>query len=590
MSGKFKTLLTDFYKSGDQPLPEYPRPHFQRDSYLSLNGVWDFTSSKKKKVSFFDEQIIVPFSPESVLSGVKRKIKRGDYLLYQKEVCLPSSFNKGRLFLHFGAVDQEVVIYINGEFVKRNTLAFFPFNVEITEYVKGNKFTIFLRVKDKTRQGAHFVGKQKVNRGGIWYTPQSGIWQSVWLESTNDKYLENVVITPSFDRKTVTFQFQKQYGTPVEIIVYEKGVEIKRVKVSTNQSTLIMSNIIAWTPENPFLYDVTFNYENDVVTSYFAFRKVSSETSPSGHKRFYLNNVPLFQSGVLDQGYYSDGLLTPPSEEAMIKDITLLKEMGFNMLRKHIKIEPLRFYYLCDKLGMLVWQDMPNLAPPKHYNINALLAMFLGIHRKDVNSPRFGIITTKQKEMYYIGLNKLVETLGHFPSIVTWVPFNEGWGQFDATKVSEKLKSLDPTRLIDHASGWSDQGSGDYYSEHIYFTKLKKNEKRVKNRIFALTEFGGYSYKEKDHSFNLRKTFGYRVYEDKTALELGFISLYENEVLPLIKEGLDAIIYTQLSDVEDEVNGLITYDRKVIKLAVDVVKNANQKLFDEFERLFHNEL
>ena len=376
MSSKFAYLLTGYYTPKTIPLPEYPRPNFVRDSYLSLNGPWDFTSGNKKAPINFDQQIIVPFSPESILSGIKRQIKRGHYLYYKRIIDLPEHFNKGRLLLHFGAVDQEVDIYINDVLAGHNSLAFFPFSVDITPFVSANTFTIFLRINDKTRKSNNFVGKQRAKRGGIWYTPQSGVWQSIWLESVPSDYLEDVKITPSFDDKVVNFSFSKKDNVPIEIIVKAKGSEIKRLIVEGNTARIAFNDITPWTPDHPFLYDVTFNYVNDVVTSYFAFRKVSQEQDSNGHARFYLNNVPLFQSGVLDQGYYSDGLLTAPSEQAMIDDIKLLKDMGFNMLRKHIKIEPLRFYYLCDKLGMLVWQDMPNLVPPLLFNVNAMLAMF----------------------------------------------------------------------------------------------------------------------------------------------------------------------------------------------------------------------
>lgn len=585
MASKFTQLLTGYYKEDTIPLPEYPRPNFVRDSYLSLNGKWKFTASKKKEVNEFDQEIIVPFSPESTLSGITKAIKKGEYLYYQKEVVLPEGFNKGRLFLHFGAVDQEVDVYINDTFVTNNSLAFFPFSVDISAFINGNTFKIKLRIQDLTDRGNNFIGKQKQNRGGIWYTPQSGVWQSVWLESVPLNYLENVTINTHFDDKTVEFVFAKSDANPVEITIYQQGQEIKKALVSEKKVILRFDNITPWTPDKPYLYEVTFKYCDDFVSSYFAFRKISKEKDREGHMRVYLNNVPLFQSGVLDQGYYSDGLLTAPSEQAMIDDIMLLKKMGFNMLRKHIKIEPLRFYYLCDKLGMLVWQDMPNLVPPKLYNFNALLAMFLNIHPRDTKTIRFGVKNAKQKERYYQGLSKLVETLNHFPSIITWVPFNEGWGQFDSLAISEKIHSLDPTRLIDSASGWSDQGGGDYYSEHIYFRKLQKNNKRIKNRIFALTEFGGYSYKVLDHSFNPKKVFGYRVYKDKNNLLNGFSSLYNEEVIPLIAKGLSVCIYTQLSDVEDEVNGLITYDRKVIKFDEEKVATINENLYKKFKEI-----
>lgn len=584
MSGKLQSLLTGYYQEGTIPLAEYPRPNFVRDSYLTLNGKWRYAISKDESITTYDGEILVPFSPEAPLSGVNRRVKHDEYLFYERDVTLPKDFKKERLIIHFGAVDQFVNVYINDTFVAHHDLPFFPFSLDITDYVKGDTFKIKLRVQDTTHRANTFVGKQKEKRGGIWYTPQSGVWQSVWLESLPKFHLNDVGINTSLDEKTVTFSFDKVGDKPVIINIFQVRKLLKTITTTENKVTVMFDEITPWTPEKPFLYDVTFTYVDDEVKSYFAFRKVSKQRDKNGIMRFCLNNEPYFQSGILDQGYYSDGLLTPPSDKALIDDIKLAKEMGFNLLRKHIKIDPLRFYYHCDQLGMLVWQDMVNLVPPKLFNVNGAKAMFLGRHHQDIKTRRYGVKNNEQRKSYERGLTKLVKLLKFFPSIVTWVPFNEGWGQFNAEKAVKTISALDNTRLIDHASGWSDQGKSDYYSAHIYFTKLKIRHKQVHDRIIAITEFGGYSLKTKDHAFNLGKTFGYRIYNDQETLFKAVGTLYLVEAQPLINEGLSVLIYTQLSDVEDEVNGLITYDRKVLKFNPLKVRALNEQLFEQFKK------
>ena len=585
MSGKHVDLLTHYYEPGTVPLTEYPRPHFYRDSYLILNGVWDYAITKDLEVRQFDGDILVPFSPESILSGVKRTLDKDHYLFYHRVVTLPQDFRKDKLLLHFGAVDQEVDVYINNEFVKSNHLPFLPFSIDITKHVKSDTFEILLRVKDATRHATHLIGKQNEKRGGIWYTPQSGIWQTVWLESLPDSYLNHVEIASLFDEKKVRFTFDKVGDGDVKVKVSFANHILYEGETNESSLTIDFDNIHPWSVETPHLYQVEYTFEDDKVQSYFAFRKITTNIDKNGIKRFYLNDKPIFQSGILDQGYYSDGLLTPPSDQAMIDDILLLKNMGFNMLRKHIKVEPLRFYYHCDRLGMLVWQDMICLVPPKTYNLNGMKAMFFDIHPSDQHTKRFGVTKQAQKNHYYQSLEIMINLLKPFPSIVTWVPFNEGWGQFDSKRAIELIMKHDKTRLIDHASGWSDQKVGDYYSRHIYFTKLKIIPKKVNHRIIAITEFGGYSHSIPKHVFNPFKEFGYKRFDSLNELGNAFESLYFAQVLPLIKEGLSAIIYTQLSDVEDEVNGLITYDRKVIKFDPHQVAHINQQLYQAFDSL-----
>ncbi len=588
MSGKFTQLLTGYYQEGSIAHSEYPRPHFVRDSYLNLNGLWDFTFSKKLMVDDFDMTINVPFSPESVLSLVNRSPRENEYLFYRREVKLPPDFRKDIIILHFGAVDQEVDVFINGHHVKTHAVPFLPFSVDISERVGTKRFEIILRVKDQTRRGFHLIGKQSETRGGIWYTPQSGVWQTIWLESYSLVHLDNVKVTTNFNEEEALIHFDKSGFGLVKCRLSFEGQVLEEFESDERVCRVKIPNFKAWSPETPHLYDLELKFGDDVIRTYFAFRHIEKKADKQGIQRVFLNGQPLFQSGVLDQGYYSDGLLTPPSDQAMIDDIKLLKRMGFNMLRKHIKVEPLRFYYHCDRLGMLVWQDMINLVPPKHYNFNALEAMFFESHPSDVNTTRFGVVASRQKEHYYLALKMMIPLLSFFPSIITWVPFNEGWVQFDSKTAVDLIKELDDTRLIDHASGWSDQGISDYYSRHIYFTPLWIRKSHVKGRIIAITEFGGYSLKVPDHVFNNNKTFGYRVYKTKEALYKGFAKLYLKQVRPLINKGLSAIIYTQLSDVEDEVNGLITYDRQVVKFDEDKVCAINQTLIQTFKQQLDN--
>lgn len=582
MSGKTVSLLTPYFNPSKVPLTEYPRPNFFRDSYLSLNGFWDYEITKEESVSTYSGKILVPFSPESILSGASKAPKKDEYLFYSRHVNLPQNFIKSRLILHFGAVDQVADVFINGKHVGTNQVAYVPFFFDITDFVTDTSFTLEVRVKDETSLGANLIGKQKEKRGGIWYTPQSGIWQSVWLESLPEKHIKGVHFEADLDNRDVTVNITKSHTGEVDILVFSEGNLIAKRTTNEDKVKIQIDPCIAWSPDKPHLYDVYLSYGEDKVKSYFAFRKIEKRLDKDGIARFYLNNEPIFQSGVLDQGYYADGLLTPPSDKAMIDDIKLLKDMGFNMLRKHIKMEPLRFYYHCDRLGMLVWQDMINLLPHPKFNRYAANAMILELHPSDENTSIFGVHSQKQVANYYEGLKVMINTLKSFPSIITWVPFNEAWGQFDSKKTVEMIKELDNTRLIDHASGWSDQGVGDYYSRHIYFSKLHLRPKFFNNRIIAITECGGYSYKEKGHAFNLGKTFGYKVLKSKKKLEKTYTRLYMNQIKPLIKKGLSVVIYTQLSDVEDEVNGFITYDRKVVKFDKEKVKALNLDLYQAF--------
>ena len=564
-------MLTRWSKSFDRehPLPEYPRPQFVRDSYISLNGTWDYVIRKTENMPrYFTAQITVPFSPETELSGVCRMINPDEYLFYQKRFTLPEDFNKGRVFINFGAVDQVATVFLNGSVVGEHKGGYTPFKLELTDFLaeEGMENILVVRVRDFTDTKSYSRGKQKTKRGGVWYTPQSGIWQSVWLESTPEKFLERVKITPDYDNEQVKFEY---FGTDdVEVLIYD-GEELI---ADTTDHIVKIPDFKSWSPESPFLYNVVFKACGESIKSYFGMRKFSTSVDKNGIKRLFLNNKPYFHNGLLDQGYYSDGYLTPPTNQAMENDILFVKKAGFNMLRKHIKIEPLLWYHYCDVNGILVWQDMVNGGG--NYGLEVSVFPFVGITLDDRNYNNFHRTDKEGRDLYLQELEDTVNHLYNCPCIAMWVPFNEGWGQFDSAKAYDKIKDLDSTRLVDSASGWHDMGKSDVISKHIYFTPIKVKKG---NRPYVLSEYGGFSMRINGHTFN-KKMFGYKIYNTKDALTKAYSRLFNNTIIPQIKDGLCAAVYTQLTDVEDELNGLMTYDREVVKIDADVIKEINERV------------
>ena len=538
------------------PLPEYPRPQMVRELWLNLNGSWDYAITDSARFpAGFDGKILVPFSPESELSGVKRRLEAGQFLWYRREVRLPEAFRGKRVLLHFGAVDQCASVWVNDRRVAEHIGGYLPFTAEVTEAMKEDALSILVRVTDDVDKSGHTRGKQSRRRGGIWYTPQSGIWQTVWLEAVPDSFVRSLRITPLFDQGAVEIS--------AEIVGDEEAFAQVQGEEYRLPASIPVPDAEAWTPEHPRLYPFSVHCGEDRVQSYFAMRKFSVEEDEEGTPRLFLNGRPCFHNGLLDQGYWPDGLYTAPTDQAMIDDIQTAKAMGFNMLRKHIKVEPLRWYYHCDRLGMLVWQDMPNGGGRYHPAVIAA-PLVTGIHLKDRAYRLFARQDAAARAEFREEVKQMVLHLYNCPCIALWVPFNEGWGQFDAAKIHDLVRSLDPTRIVDHASGWHDQGVGQVRSDHVYFRRLRFQKDKL-GRAVLLSEFGGYNLRVEGHCMN-QKDFGYRRFENAQELAQALQELYQKQVAPAKAQGLAAAVYTQLTDVEDELNGLLTYDRQVVKI------------------------
>ena len=562
-------------------LSEYPRPQLRRESYINLNGVWQYAITPADAVpEAMDGEIIVPFSPECELSGVNRTVHPNESLWYTQHFDIPSGFNHGRILLHFGAVDQIATVYINGCDAGSHVGGYTAFTIDITPYIRQEN-VITVKVRDFSDASYHSRGKQKTKRGGIWYTPQSGIWQTVWVDSVSEEYIEELSITPLFDQSAVEITAFSNYADSQKETVIRVG-DVVAYGTANQPIRMSMSGFRAWSPESPYLYDMDVRMGEDSVKSYFAMRKFSVDIDSNGAPRLMLNNKPYFHNGVLDQGYWPDGLYTAPSDEAFIHDILTMKAYGYNTLRKHIKIEPMRFYYHCDRLGMLVWQDMPNGGELYKSTVVSLPLFGIGeISDGKANYARFGRADEKGRAQYYAELKEMVLQLYNCPCIAMWVPFNEGWGQFDAAKAYDFILSLDTTRTVDHASGWHDQGIGDVKSLHVYFKRFDFASDKLARPV-VLSEFGGFNRRINGHCFN-RRDFGYKRMKTDEALFEAFSALYEKEIAPAYAKGLSAAIYTQLSDVEDELNGLLTYDRAKEKLPPDKMRELFEKLFAPLE-------
>ena len=571
-------LMTEWGKhlNPDCILQEYPRPQMKRDSYLNLNGAWDYAiTDTQTQPDQWDGTILVPFSPESVLSGVERTLQKDQTLWYHRTLMLPEGFlpEGGHLLLHFGAVDQEATILLNGKEMGSHIGGYNAFTIDLTDGWQQGENQLIVKVKDETDAGSRSRGKQKTKRGGIWYTPQSGIWQTVWMEAVPGEYIHGLQMIPHVESAQLELTIETDARSTMECTVVIKGTTHT---IKANTPTLLpIENMLLWSPENPHLEDFTVTMGDDRVESYFAMRSVAVSKDENGIMRLFLNGKPYFHNGLLDQGYWPDGLYTAPSDEALIYDIQALKELGFNMLRKHIKVEPMRWYYHCDRIGMLVWQDMPSGG--SQYKLPVISApLITGIHLKDKHYRWFAREDAVQRDAYYDELEEMILQLRNVPSIVLWVPFNEGWGQFDAHKACALIEELDPFRPIDHASGWHDQGIGQLQSLHVYFRPYHFQPDK-KGRAVVLSEFGGYNLRLEGHCFN-EIDYGYKKLQTQEELWTAYEKLFREQILPAIPKGLAATVYTQVSDVEDELNGLFTYDRAVVKLPAEKLKALNAEI------------
>ena len=552
-------------------LGEYPRPLMRRKSYVNLNGVWKYaikdTKGFPKKMN---GDILVPFSPEAALSGVGRQLKPDEFLWYKRS--LPEEIRPeagSRWLLHFGAVDQCAVVYVNGKKQGKHVGGYLPFSFDVTDALQEERNILTIKVKDYSDTYYYSRGKQKLENGGMFYTAQSGIWQTVWMEKVPEYHIKDLKITPLYDQSSVMIQLEDAAGRKdidYDVTVTARTMWPLKTAGRTGRPCMVrIPHMRNWSPEDPFLYDVHIKMGNDSVESYFAMRKIEVKNDKNGIPRIFLNNKPYFQKGVLDQGYWPDGLYTAPSDEALIYDIQTMKNLGFNMIRKHVKVETARWYYHCDRLGLVVWQDMVNGGGKyKHWFVTyaATLMSWWKIRMRDIYP---GLLARKEKEGRLEFVKEMKETVhrlkGH-PSIAAWAIFNEGWGQFQTEDMTAILRKEDPDRLIDQASGWFDQGGGDFCSLHNYFFKLKIHPE--KERASVLSEFGGYSYRIEGHSA-CGKLYGYGICRSKKALNRRYRKRME-QVKNLIEEGLCASVYTQWSDIEEEVNGVYTYDRKIRKI------------------------
>ena len=559
-------MLVDLYtvqgeKMTGTPWQAYPRPQLKRDSYLNLNGKWDFTVSDEAELpKNYDKTILVPFCPESLLSGISQHFPEGASLWYRRKLILPEGFRKDRVLLHFGAVDQYAEIYINGTLAGSHTGGYEAFTVDITDYLQEEN-ELVVRAVDDLRSKVLPYGKQTMKRGGMWYTPVSGIWQTVWAESVPENYIRSLDIQADCQKAVITIE---------PALSGEILLDGKKYPLIDGKAEIAPEDPKLWSPEHPYLYYFTVKTDQDQVESYFALR--SLEIKKVGqYPRLCLNGKPYFFHGLLDQGYWSDGIYTPADPEGFQRDIFAMKALGFNMLRKHIKVEPEQFYYDCDRWGMIVFQDMVNNGDYSFFRDTALPTV--GFQKlRDTQMHK----DAATRQAFRDGMAATVRQLKNHPCICCWTIFNEGWGQFDSDNMYDELKKLDDTRFIDTTSGWFRRKKSDVESLHIYFGSWKKL--KACEKPLVLSEFGGYCYSVKDHIFNPEKAYGYKSCKSLTDFNRDLQTLYREKVLPAAEQGLCAAVYTQVSDVEDEINGLLTYDRKACKTDGDELRTIAQKL------------
>ena len=553
----------------------------RRKEWINLNGPWLYTitDSDSDKPEKFDGKILVPFPIESSLSGVMKSITDKEVIWYKKEFEIPENWKNKNILLNFGAVDWKCILYINDAKVGEHSGGYSPFSFNITQYLIEGKNKILLKVSDPTNKGYQPVGKQTLNPGSIWYTPISGIWQTVWLEPLYDHYIKTIEINNDFDNKEIklTFKLNVDVKLPLEVNIEFNHTKVSHLTMHSNEEIIFKipeEHFHPWSPSEPNLYDIYGTLYGsdgsllDSVISYTAIRKIEQKKDEKGFYRIFLNNEPIFNIGTLDQGYWPDGLYTPPSQEAMIYDIQTLKDLGFNTIRKHIKIEPLNYYYYCDKIGMFIWQDMPSGNIGGNKWVSNSLGGGTDVERSD-----------ESKKNYYKEWEEIIQNLKFFQSIIVWVPFNEAWGQFDTEKVVEFTKEKDPSRLINAASGGNHRICGNILDMHNYPNPKQffKNE----TLINVIGEYGGLGLEISGHTWK-KNNWGYVVLKSKEEITDRYEE-YIGVLIRLIDGGVSGAIYTQTTDVESEINGLITYDRAEIKVIKERIKSANEKLINSLK-------
>ncbi|MDZ7374309.1 MAG: PA14 domain-containing protein [candidate division KSB1 bacterium] len=552
-------LLTRWGKkvSPDNVWREYPRPQMMRGDWLNLNGLWQLAivSREAPRPASFPLEVLVPFPVESALSGLGRKVDPGERLWYRRTFRLPEAWKGRRVLLHFEAVDWEAEVFVNGNRVGEHRGGYDRFSLDITTALRTTREQeLVVAVWDPTNAGGQPVGKQTLNPGGIWYTPTSGIWQTVWLEPVPESYIESLQLTPDVDRSSLIIRTRiggGREGLTLEAVASAKGRVVARQSGPAGEALVLsIPSPRLWTPDDPFLYDLKIRLHAggrpvDEVTSYFGLRKVAIGPDSNGVTRILLNGSPVFQIGPLDQGFWPDGIHTAPSDEALRWDVEMMKRFGFNMVRKHVKVEPDRWYYWCDRLGLLVWQDMPS-----------------GANR-----------TPEEREQFERELTAMITGRYNHPCIIMWVPFNEGWGQYDTERIVTMVKQLDPTRLVNNASGWTDTGVGDVHDVHSYPDPVAPPVEP--HRAAVLGEFGGLGHVVQGHTWTDRG-WGYDLLPTREQLARRYVEVLSEVHWLSLQEGLSAAVYTQLTDVETENNGLLTYDREVVKIPPEVVLSANQ--------------